>query len=216
MDDLFGSIIEQAYTTDFKAYENPHYHFFSLKHRRKMKQLINNNSEVNSVKTDIRIKKKLPAVAVALIIILSMLITAAGATLFIHGFGLKKESDHTLAFPTDIENAPTTIEYAYSPSYIPDGFKKLICDTDEMSFNHYYRKDKDIISITQHSKPDLTAHYNTEGYDIEIVNINGHEGFKIDYNTNGRIYVWDDGDYIFDIYSTLSDDEILKIAGGLK
>lgn len=42
MEELFSLIIEKAYTLEFKEYENPPRHFFSLKHRRKMKRLFEN------------------------------------------------------------------------------------------------------------------------------------------------------------------------------
>ena len=214
MDDLLSSIAEQAYTAEFKEYENSPHHFFSLSHRRRMKQLFNNGTEY-SAKSERRHKKKIPAVAVTLIVILSLLITAAGAAFFIHGFGFKKESDHTVVFTTDTGDAPETIVYVYSPTYLPDGFEAETIESYDLTSTHLYRKGNDVIDITQQTKPDFSGNYNTEGYEIERVDINGHEGFKIDF-INSSIYVWDNGDYIFDIYSTLPDEEILKIAAGMK
>ena len=214
MDDLLSSIVEQAYTAEFKEYKNSPHHFFSLSHRRRMKQLFNNGTEY-SAKSERRHKKKIPAVAVTLIVILSLLITAAGAAYFIHGFGFKKESDHTVVFTTDTGDAPETIVYVYSPTYLPDGFEAETIESYDLTSTHLYRKGNDVIDITQQTKPDFSGNYNTEGYEIERVDINGHEGFKIDF-INSRMYVWDNGDYIFDIYSTLPDEEILKIAAGMK
>lgn len=79
MEELFSLIIEKAYTLEFKEYENPPRHFFSLKHRRKMKRLFENKGVDYSDNAARQSKKKIPAVAIALAIIVSLLVPAAAA-----------------------------------------------------------------------------------------------------------------------------------------
>lgn len=215
MEELFSSIIEKAYTLEFKEYENPPRHFFSLKHRRKMKRLFENKGVDYSDNAARQSKKKIPAVAITLAIIVSLLVTAAAAAFFIHGFGFSRQSDHTIAFSTDMDNAPKTIEYVYLPAYLTDGFRVKNHTTGELTATNEYVNGDDYIYISQHTKPDYLVNYNTEGYEIEKAEINGHEGFIVDF-IESRIFVWDNGDYIIEIYSTLPIDEILKIAECVK
>lgn len=215
MEELFSLIIEKAYTLEFKEYENPPRHFFSLKHRRKMKRLFENKGVDYSNNAARQSKKKIPAVAIALAIIVSLLVPAAAAAFFIHGFGFSRQSDHTIAFSTDMDNAPKTIEYVYLPAYLTDGFRVKDHTTGELTATNEYVNGDDFIYIAQYTKPEYLANYNTEGYEIEKAEINGHEGFIVDFIVS-RVFVWDNGDYIIEINSTLPSDEILKIAGGME
>ena len=101
------------------------------------------------------------------------------------------------------------------PAYLTDGFRVKDHTTGELTATNEYVNGDDFIYIAQYTKPDYLANYNTEGYEIEKAEINGHEGFIVDFIVS-RVFVWDNGDYIIEINSTLPSDEILKIAGGME
>ena len=63
----------------------------------------------------------------------------------------------------------------------------------------------------QSVKKKYFCQYNTEGYEIEKLNVNGHDGFFIKLKDDSFL-VWDNGDYVLELYSTLDKDELLNLS----
>ena len=215
MDELLCKALDEIYETEFDKYKTGKKHFFSFRHRRMMRKLFKeldvrtkseNTTEVYTFKT----KKRRP-VALVIAVIFSVLVSITAAAFAIYSFGFKKQSDHTIAFSENIENAPTSIEYIYVIEPLPDGYEENRRAIGEIFSNITYQKDENSLAVAQWIKKDYMCSYNTENYEIEKIDIAGYEGFFVKLEDNNFI-VWDNGDYILELYGTLDKNELLDLA----
>ncbi len=219
MDELLCKALDEIYETEFDKYKTSKKHFFSLRHRRMMRKLFKEldakpKSEAVTEEYTYKAKKRRP-VALVIAIIFSVLLSIAAAAVAIYSFGFKKQPDHTIAFSENIENAPTSIEYIYVIEPLPDGYEENRRAIGEIFSNITYQKDENSLAVAQWIKKDYICNYNTEEYDIEQIDVNGHEGFYITIE-NKTILVWDNGDYILELRGTLDKNELLDLAKSTK
>lgn len=150
-------------------------------------------------------------------IIFLMLFTGFVIIYFSKNFYGTVYNDNTHLFAVDKENCPATIEYEYYLPELPDGFEMVKHD-DSLSFyvyTLYENKFGQVITLTQSTKEMFDAHYSTERHDFEEIEINGHGGLCMDLSDNehfGAIVVWDNGDYILELYGNLSKNELIFLA----
>lgn len=215
MEELLRRALEEVYEHEFDKYEVKRRHFFSFRHRRMMrklfKQLETKNKTTNTTQAyHYKPTKKHPS-AIIIAIILSVMLSITAAAIAIYSFGFKKQPDHTIAFSENIENAPLTIDYRYVIDSLPDGFKEIESTDGTVVCGVKYQNDKSILSLKQWVKKKYICNYNTEGYEIEEIDVNGHDGFFITIN-NKMVLVWDNGDYVLELYGTLDKDELLNLS----
>ena len=215
MDELLCKALDEIYETEFDKYKTGKKHFFSFRHRRMMRKLFKEldakpKSEAVTEEYTYKAKKRRPALLV-IAIIFSVLLSIAASAVAIYSFGFKKQTDHTIVFSENIENAPTTIDYVYVIESLPEGFKESRKVVGEIFSNITYQKEENTLAIAQWIKKDYMCNYNTEEYDIEQIDVNGHEGFYITIE-NKTILVWDNGDYILELCGTLDKNEMLDLA----
>ena len=215
MEELLRRALEEVYEHEFDKYEVKRPHFFSFRHRRMMrklfKQLETKNKSTNTTQAyHYKPKKKRPAAFIVAIII-SILLSATAAAITIYSFGFKKQPDHTIAFSENIENSPSIIEYVYVIEPLPDGFEESKRTIGSGISDITYQNDKGVLLLRQWVKKDYICNYNTEGYEIEKIDVNGHDGFYVKLK-NDNFLVWDNGDYVIELYSTLDKDELLNLS----
>lgn len=215
MEELLRRALEEVYEHEFDKYEVKRPHFFSFRHRRMMrklfKQLETKNKSTNTTQAYHYKPKKKRSAAFIVAVIISILLSATAAAIAIYSFGFKKQPDHTIAFSENIENSPSTIEYAYTIEPLPDGLEESNRTTGSVVASITYQNDKSILHLNQWVKKDYVCNYNTEGYEIEEIDVNGHDGFFVEFN-NDNFLVWDNGDYVLELYGTLDKDELLNLS----
>lgn len=111
----------------------------------------------------------------------------------------------TRTYPLDKTNEIT---------YVPEGYiEDEHVDMDEMSLT-IFRKDDKILSISSAS---LGANYivDTEDAQVQNVYINGNKGI-LSSKDETTILFWNQDNRTFTITSTVDQDEIIKIANGIK
>lgn len=219
MDELLCKALDEIYETEFDKYKTGKKHFFSFRHRRMMRKLFKEldakpKSKPTTHAYTYKPKRKRPALLI-IAIIFSVLLSIAAAAVAIYSFGFKKQPDHTIAFSENIENAPAAIDYVYVIEPLPEGYAEITRANGVIVCDIIYQKDKDILKLTQCIKKDYMCSYNTEGYEIEKIDVNGHDGFFITVK-NKTVIVWDNGDYILELYGTLDKNKLLDLAKSTK
>lgn len=219
MDELLCKALDEIYETEFDKYKTGKKHFFSFRHRRMMRKLFKEldakpKSEAVTEEYTYKAKKRRP-VALVIAVIFSVLLSITAAAFAIYSFGFKKQPDHTIAFSENIENAPTTIEHVYVIEPLPEGYAEISRAKGVIACDITYQKGENTLTLTQCIKKKYKSNYNTEGYEIEKIDVNGHDGFFITVK-NKTVIVWDNGDYILELYSTLDKNELLDLAKSTK
>lgn len=161
-----------------------------------------------------------------LIILFAVIICAALLTGFMYVYISKNfhgtvYNDNTQLFAVNTEDCPTTIEYEYYLSNLPDEFEMV--EHDSLSFYVYTLYENtssgQVITFSQYTKEKFTPHYNTEHNNFEEIEINDQQGIFIDFSNNehiGSIVVWDHGDYILEIIGDLPKNNLVNLAESAK
>lgn len=209
-------ILEKAHKIEFAEYDNPPRHSFSLRHRIKMRKILSADSG------RIAIKAKPRLVFVMLVILFLAVITAAVLIIRMNGFFGRVYSDNTQMFAFDTEGCPQSIEEIYQIESLPDGFefsRQTGVNGDTVVITTYKSSKNDgILVLSQLAKPSFAKNYDNENYEFVSALINGQNGFVLIPN-NSNAYsmaIWDNGDYIFEIYGTEDIDVITHSAESVK
>lgn len=119
------------------------------------------------------------------------------------------------------ENCPTTIEYEYYLPVLPNGFEMV--EHGSLSFTVYTKYKNNMsgqeIVLSQCTKKTYDPHFDNEHHVFEEIEINSHSGLCMDLSDNehfGAIVVWDNDDYILEIDSNLSKNDLLDLAKSAK
>lgn len=120
---------------------------------------------------------------------------------------------HTVFESSQTENSPETIEDIYVITYDMSGF--------EIGFENYSEKSRIIdyinieeekmLSFEQSIKSDRNPHINTEDAILKEVKIGDIHAIYFLDNNGYNNYIWDNGDYIFNVYGNIDKTLIDKI-----
>ena len=223
---VLKSILEESARLEWVKYENAQEHVFSKKHERKMKHVFK-LFERNDCKLKpyigsrphyhFRFTKRNIIVLLAVIFLAAL--AGCGVTYFTSkNFYGKVNADNTELFVINTENCPATIEDKYYLPCLPDGYEVL--GTDSTPFYEWISYEnpatEQTLTFCQFAKASFdSTHYDTENQKFEEININGHSGLCLDYSSQGYNYaviVWDNGDYIFELFGEYSKNELCDLA----
>lgn len=223
---VLKSILEESARLEWAKYENAQEHVFSKKHERKMKHVFK-LFERNDCKLKpyigsrphyhFRFTKRNIIVLLAVIFLAAL--AGCGVTYFTSkNFYGKVNADNTELFVINTENCPSTIEDKYYLPCLPDGYEVL--GTDSTPFYEWISYEnpatEQTLTFCQFAKVSFdSTHYDTENQKFQEININGHSGLCLDYSSQGYNYaviVWDNGDYILELYGETSKNELYDLA----
>lgn len=224
---LLDEVLTDYYDSYLETFADVADHKFSLRHRLKMKKifrLYEKNVRKLKLRFDlqqneigkIRFNRK-TVMAIVAIVLLSLIAGCAVAYFISENFRGTVHDDNTQLFAINIEGSPTTIEYTYAFSELPQGFELLESDiSDYQVYTKYICKDlEEYIVIYQYVKNKYSPHYNTEQKELNNIVIYGRQGVILNMSSdNGERYliIWDNGDYIIEITSNIDKNLVCDLA----
>ena len=158
------------------------------------------------------LKKRVAVLSIAIMMAVG-LGTGVGASLAV---GLKRDSVTQEDFrlkSVSMEGAKRYIEYEYYIPEIPEGFylEQYQGDKFEILFLHTSFDGNGQIDFSQHTKYGA-MYYDNENWDsIEDVMIGDKHG-KLIISGDVVQLIWDNGDYILEIFCTVSAEEAIRLA----
>lgn len=197
----------------------------SKKHDRAMKRIFKRyerNVKKLRPRSGIGMRSVRRRIAIVVLAIIFAVLSGCTAAYFIsQSFQGKVYNDNTELRPINIDNCPTVIEEKYYLSEVPEGFEIFKTDSDPFSEYICYKNEQTEQSFTfeQWVKSEYSVHYNTEKGDLVEVEINGYSGVLLDLSNDERPsanLVWDNGDYILELFGSLTKNDILELAKSAK
>lgn len=193
-------------------------HTFSKRFERKMARLIRQQKSFYfpMIRTPIR---RTVTIMVTVIIILSTTVISVSALreAFIR-FITEIFDTHTEVQAIPDDTAPESFEDIYAITNIPDGFE-IVFQNDNIEETPVliteYQNGQEYIIFSQCIKSRYDVNVNTEGYEMERIDINGNEGFMVDMVDNYYI-AWDNGYYIFEIIGNVSENVLTDIVNSVQ
>lgn len=190
-------------------------HKFSKSFERKMERLIRRQRRFYRPEVKMSFKRTVSAVFTAMIV-LSVL--AIGVSAIVSHFMTKRFETHTNVQAVQDDTAPENFKDIYNIAKIPEGFE-IVYQNDNYEnapwLTTEYRNNQSYIAFTQYIKSAYSPNLNTEGYEMIPAEINGCEGFVIDWG-DGSYIAWDNGDYVFELIGNININEMKKIADSVQ
>ena len=155
------------------------------------------------------------------VIVCAALLTGAILVYISKSFHGTVHEDNTQLFPINMENGLETIEYEYYLPVLPEGFEIINHDIAPYDVYTLYMNELSgqTITFSQWTKKKYSRHFNTEDYNFEKIEINGHEGIFI-YFTEiegvRSIVIWDNDDFILELVGNMPKNELVDLAKSAK
>ena len=153
-----------------------------------------------------------------LVAVTALLMTGAAVyiTHYVGGLMAKQYDDHSDGFALDWENAPRTLEKTYRINYDMSDYGMEILMDDEYGYWESYHNSENptlYINFLYSTKEGFqNARLNTEGSEIEKINISGNDGIYYITPDGGKCLIWDNGEYIFEFYFNIEYEMGFEIA----
>ena len=184
-------------------------HVFSKQFERKMQQLIEHGEPVKRQPISAR---KIFVYITAAIIAAVLMVSAAGAARdFFKRFFMEVFDTHATVQSTDNSSEQMVITDIYTIN-APDGFELTYQDeVKEMSTYLNYEfscDDGKYIFFSQYTRSTYISYVNTEDYSIECIEINGNEGYIVDFKNGEYFLSWNNGEYVFELTGNVSKNEL--------
>lgn len=150
------------------------------------------------------------------VLIATAALAATGAGVYvthiIGGIMAKQQSTHSNAFAIDWENAPETLEKSYRITYDLSEYSKDVWSDNIIQYRENYSKDNKYIDFSYYPKAMYqNIRLNTEGFDLEEKEISGYQALYYITPDGGKCLVWDNGEYIFQLFFNIDYDIAVKI-----
>ena len=114
------------------------------------------------------------------------------------------------------ENNKNSVNGEITVGYIPEGFELVNKQVHSKSIIYSYIDSKDITITVIKSSSIIEIDFDTETGVMETVVHDGITYTLYDDATEYNCLVWNENDYIYQIHSSVSKDELLKIAEAIK
>ena len=100
----------------------------------------------------------------------------------------------------------------YSLGYVPDGFVRTSV-VEESIWNKYrYESQGSYFCISYYYTELRVINYDDENGNIHAINVNGIDGYMIEYFDGGAALVWEHSGSVFTVDGNISLSELMKIA----
>lgn len=218
---IITSILEDIYSKELEDLDKLPNVKAPFRHRSAMKKIFCDFEKNTSTNTEFHCNKHISPrrkmILIIAVIICAAVLTGSADVYSFHGVNDTVYSDNTQLFAANTDNCTEFIENEYSISKLPQGFEKTVHNSSPFSASHIYENAAgQTILFNQWAKSVFDSrHYNTEKYQLEDIEINGHCGLCLD-TSNGKSefaeIIWDTGDYILEISGNIAKNELIDLA----
>jgi len=210
-------VCDEEYESYLKSLEIRESHTFSQKHNKKMQKLIKRQQKPYYVMISTA-GRRAACIAAAIIILSASALSVKAVREAVFDFITHIFSDHTVVTTDSGTDAgyPDTIEKEYYISALPEGFEETARSKTDNAIHIAYYNNDDYILFTQCIKSKYNTNYDNEHTKYkEFTDSDGQKYmmFYTDYNTT---YIWDNGEYVFEIHSNLNEKDIMKLCKSTK
>lgn len=195
-------------------------HEFSPEFEKRMKKLVKrrNKTYYNLINM---VSKRAACIAAIFLIISSVSVISVGATQYkLVGFYINMYEDHAeIASADESGTAPLTIEDFYEITYDLSDYE-VVWDLINEFHNQKVYHHKDIENVQIIYKQDVKHKYSpsisAEKAEITTTVINGFEAIYFLSRHNAHCLIWDNGEYVIEIWANIDKKEFFEMAESVK
>ncbi len=177
-------------------------HKFSKEFENKMNKLMGKTGHKRHITHKKMITYIVAAIVAASMITLSVVAVREAFIRFITSIF----QTHTDVRSVTDNDAPIDFSEKYEITADMSEFKLVNSSENLFTREYIYQNEHCTIIYNQYIKEYYDVTENTEGYDMEIIDVNGSEGYYIDLSDlYSKRIAWDNGDYVFSISVTYDE-----------
>lgn len=193
-------------------------HKYSPRFERRMRRITGMINGKIELMTNLPLRRFLSILAASVVAASFIALTAFGVKSVLKELFMSNFNTHTSIKMTDSDSSPGAIKDIYSLE-VPEGFE-LQFESDNVinekeSYRCVYRNGNDYITFNQYAQTAYNSNVNTEENAVEYITINGHEGYVIEMGGSDCTVVWDNGDYIMELYANTDKSTAIEIANSV-
>ncbi len=135
---------------------------------------------------------------------------------------LKKQKVESAVKPTTTQATTTTksevdsIETVYELGFVPNGTELVDYDVDTNTITYVYSLNSETVVFVQSTKTAYNSSVDKSTAKKETKTYNGKQYAIYSWETGEINVVWNDGDYVFDLYGKLNKTDVFKMCNSLK
>lgn len=184
----------------------------SDKFEKKMQKLIKSQTNVYHKMTYTRPRKVISVLVAALVLLASMMSVGAIREAVLGFFVSHGAEVDYLEYNTEAQTYPQTIETAYAPSFVPDGYSLDDSYTEELSALRLYISGDDYLSFGQYTKGAYKSASDSEFSEIRTQSYEGTDYIIRISDEKAVMLVWEKDGYVFELVGFEKESEMLRIA----
>ena len=217
-EELFLSILSEAFEREYAELTTGGEHRFSLRHRIRMNKVFRCYEKSIAPDTTFNIKPTLrrKLIVAFIVVFTAIVLTVTVVALVTNGFKVTEKSDHTEFLAIGSENAPTTIVEIYEPSWIPDGFELTYSNDSRQTTSRKYENTLNEYFFFHQSTVSASHGFaDSERYIYEDIIINDYCAIFWSDGNDNYLY-WNDGNYIIGVFGNISKSTLVELAKSTK
>lgn len=179
---------------------------------KKMQKLIKSQTNVYHKMTYTRSRKVISVLVAALILLASMMSVGAIREAVLGFFVSHGSQVDYLEYNTDSQTYPETIETAYAPAFVPDGYVLDDSYTENESALRVYVSGDDYLSFGQYTKGVYKSASDSEFSEICTQSFEGNDYIIRTLDGEAVMLVWEKNGYVFELVGFEEESEMLRIA----
>ena len=107
---------------------------------------------------------------------------------------------------------PAAINDKYTITYDLSGFEEVYSNENSIRIRLDYKNNNIMIMFSQIVISEYQAYINTEGVEVEHIDINGYDAIGFEDNNGYYNLIWNNGEYIINLGSNIGKDVLIEIA----
>ncbi len=203
----FDDLIKQAITEHFDEYfleseidYTPHE--FSPEFEKRMNKLIGSMGKIKHISR----KKLITCIIAAIIAACAASMSVSAIREAFINFIMNVFDTHT-DVQSVYDDAPLDFSEKYEVTADMSDFELMSIKEYISHIEYTYENEHCTLYFRQYIKEYYDIAVNTEGYEMETINVNDREGFYINmYRHNAKCITWDNGDYVFSIVTSYNNE----------
>ena len=183
---------------------------------KKMSKMIKSQHNIYHKLTLTRVRKFLCIAAIIIALFLSSLSVGA-VRVFIANFFVNHFSTHDkLSANTEEGSYPTELEELYELGYIPDGYELADESILDNSATYVYVSGEVPLIFEQTTKDMFSFGIDNE-FTTKTTEVHNRQEYYVNEHNDGSFtFIWDNGEYIFDLTAYLPKEAVFNLCNSLK
>lgn len=210
-------VVEERIDQEVLEFSGEEPHVFSREHEKKMAKLIRDQKKPY-FKLICTAGRRAACIAVVVILFAATALSVKAIREAVFDFITHIFSDHTVVTTESgaDDGYPETIEEEYYISALPEGFEETENHKTNAFIKKKFYKENEYVIFKQYVKTNYSIYFDNDHFNYDEYIDNDDQKYMIITNEDDTTYIWNNGQYVFEITSNLDKNQVLELCRSTK